>query len=84
MLVREGYFNPDSTRSGAWIKHPANISSEQFESEARRLDETCMFLQMSPSECEIWVGGLLAALKADRYLQPAWSRSAMPMQWSLA
>ena len=41
-LIREGYFNPDNTRSGYWTKQPPSTDLSMFDIVAQRLDEKLM------------------------------------------
>jgi len=47
MLIREGYFNPDSTRFGFWIKQPPSTGAEAFEFEVQRMDRKLALLDTS-------------------------------------
>jgi len=38
LLIREGYFNPDSTRSGYWTRQPDTAKESAFQQECARMD----------------------------------------------
>ena len=47
MLIKDGFFDPDSSRSGFWTKQPTDCDAGMFERVAKEVDA---HLQ----ECESW------------------------------